>query len=422
MKRFMMRFAIIVSIGLLSLLSLAQDDGMSTFEFEDSDTSIMFPEEWEQSVNEDGVLELATDGVNLMVYDSVSIASLLENEDMESPEELLTAALDTLAISDDIELDAENIKVVELGEREVARLSFETDDSTGSIIALPMDDVSLGLVTFVVDGNQIDDISATVDDVVSSFNTGGSTATGEACTLSTDQSNTVQIRVGPGSNRTVIAFLPAGVGYDALGQTTDGDGNVWFSVPKEEVAPTKAVNETWVAGDSVDQSGDCANVVDALAPPIIPIRQVQPTAVPQVADDGTITESATDTTEADTSDPFAVDADGAFIPVQGNWLEIHNNGTYSCENGRSGTTSPRTGDFTATLSGGGVDGINFNGLFYNYLGNNTYEAYETVLVAGGDYLARLTFTLTSTKTGEGSIGEVFRRCNYFLPITVNYVG
>ena len=238
------------------------------------------------------------------------------------------------------------------------------------------------------------------------------------------QANRVQfeIRVGPGANRTVIAFLPAGINFEALGQTSDSDGNMWFSVPKEEVAPTKAVNETWVAADSVDQSGDCANVVDALAPPIIPIRQAQPTLVPQVAEDGTVTEPVVDTT-ANTGDAFAVDADGAFIPTQGTWLESHNNGTFSCENGRSGTTSPRTGNSTATLSGGGVDGINFNGYFYAYIGNNTYEAYETVLVsAGGDYLARLTFTLTSANTGEGSIGEVYRRCNYYLPFTINFVG
>lgn len=430
MKHFIIKMLIIVSIGLLGLLSLAQDDTTSTFEFEESGASVTFPEDWEQIVGEAGELQLATDGISMMVYDSASIASLLESEDIESPEDLLMASLDTQTIDDEAELDADNIKVVEFGDREVARLAFETDEATGAIIALPMSDESLGLVMFAITSDDSDDVSPIVDEVIASFDVGGSVATGEACTLSTTQSNTVQIRVGPGTHRTVIAFLPANIDFDALGQTTDDDGNVWFSVAKEEVAPTKSANETWVASDGVDQSGNCTGVVDALAPPLIVIRQAQPTAVPQVADDGTVTEATSDTTEADTTettettettDDFAVDADGAFIPTQGTWLESRGVGNIRCGSASTGF-SPAQGTIISTLSGGGSAGITFNSDSYTYIGNNTYETYYIEQTQYGTLTLRETFTLTSANTGEGSVGGVIDCYTFYLPITVNFIG
>jgi hypothetical protein len=426
MKRFIIMLTVIVSIGLLNVLSLAQDDGMSTFEFADSDASITFPEDWEQTVNEDSVLELVSDGINLMVYDSASIASLLEGDDAESPEDLLTSVIDTLLVSDDVELDADNIKVVELDGREVARLAFETEGLVGAVIALPMDDESLGGVVFTIGSDNVDELSPIVDEVVTSFNTDGSTATGEACTLSITQSNTVQIRVGPGNNRTVIAFLPANIGFDALGQTTDDDGNTWFRVSKEEAAPTKSANETWVAGDGVEQSGNCAGVVDALAPPLIPIRQAQPTAVPQAVTEttgteATTTDATTDTTTTETSDAFAVDASGAFIVTQGTWLESRGVGNIRCGNFSTGF-SPAQGNITSVLSGGGSAGITFNSDFYTYIGNNTYETYYVEQTQYGTLTLRETFTLTSANTGEGSVGGVIDCYTFYLPITVNYIG
>jgi hypothetical protein len=418
MKNLFMKAWIVLCIGMLSVLSFAQDDTLTTFEFEDSGASISFPEDWEHEVGDNGELELTMGDSMVIVYDTVAITNEFEIDQAETPEELLELIQEKLSTD-----DAETVKLVELDGREIAKMAMSVDEGIGAVAAVPMDDETVGLVMFTISSSdEEDDLTEIIDEMIASFNVGDSTATGEACSVSTDQSNTVQIRVGPGQNRTVIAFLPAGISFNVLGQTTDGDGNMWFSMPKDEVAPTKAVNETWIASDSVDQSGDCATVVDALAPPIIPIRQAQPTPVPQVADDGTVTEPVADTTDAESGDAFATDADGALIPTQGLWVERHYNGTGTCEDGRTGTTNPRVGDFTADLSGGGVNGITFNDTFYSYIGNDTYEAYEVVPYSGGEYVARLTFTLTSANTAGGSIGEVYNKCNFNLPITLNYIG
>jgi len=426
MRKFTLKILIVLCIGLLSVLSFAQDDGQSIFEFEESGASVIFPDDWEQAIDGDGGLELIMDGTMVLVYDEIGIETVLETDEVDSLETLLELVQEGIAeevasSDDDVELSA--VKLVELGDREVASLSFELEGASGAFVGVPMNDDTLGLVMFMIPTDNVEELSPIIDEVIASFNVGGSsdsTASGEACTVSTSESNTVEIRVGPGANRTVIAFLPAGLGFDVLGQTTDDDGNIWFSVPKDEVAPTKAVNETWVAGDSVDQSGDCANVVDALAPPIIPIRTAPPTAVPQVADDGTVTETVAEAIES--GDDFAVDADGAFIPTQGNWLEVHGNGSWRCGDTVSGVASPTTGNFTAPLSGGGENGIVFDGYFFTYIGNNTYENYYTEETSNGTYVARTTFTLTSANTGSGSIGEVIGPCSGFLPITVNFVG
>ncbi len=429
MRKFALKTLLVLCIGLLSVLSFAQGDGESTFEFEDSGASITFPDDWEQSVGEDGGLELVLGGTTVLADDETVIASLIDVDEADSLETLVELFVGELAISEDEDTEFGAIKLVELGEREVARMPFEIDGASGAFIALPMDDDSVGMVMFLIPTDDVEELSPVVDEIIASFNVSdgsGSTATGEACTVSTTESNTVQIRVGPGSNRTVIAFLPTGLDFGVLGQTTDDDDNVWFSVPKDDVAPTKAVNETWVAADSVDQSGDCANVVDALAPPIIPIRTAPPTPVPQVDDDGTVTETVVDTPadtpDEATGDDFAVDADGAYIPTQGTWLEVHGNGSWRCGDSISGVASPTTGDFTATLSGGGANGIVFDGNFFTYIGNNTYENYYTEETSNGTYVARTTFTLTSANTGSGSIGEVIGPCSGFLPITVNFVG
>jgi len=424
MKKLFISVLMLISLGLLSGIVIAQDDEMTTFEFETSDATLMHPEDWEQEVDEDGVVTLTTEGITVMVYDAPTIAELFDVEDVESAEDVLASVVDGMEM-DDVELDVNDAKAVELDEREVLRLAFETDDDVGAVIVVPMADESFSLVVYRVASDAADELSSLVDDVVASFDIGEASEAsgGEVCTLSTTSSDTVQIRVGPGFNRTVIAFLPANVDFEAQGQTTDDDGNVWFRVPEDQAAPTKAVNETWIAGDDVDQSGDCAGVVDALAPPIIPITQQQPVA-PATSNDATTTDTTTTTettTDAPAGDAFATDASGAFILSQGTWVELRGVGNIRC-NSFSTDAGPAQGTVIDTLSGGGSAGINFGGLFYAYIGNNTYETTYTQSVDGGDILVRETITMTSANTGTGSIGGVSGPCTLFLPLTINYSG
>lgn len=407
--------AILMSVG---LVTIAQDDEMTTFAFESSDVSIMFPEDWEQNTDDDGIVLLSTDGVTMMVYDAVTLADVLGVEDATSAEDVLETAIDGLPL-DDIDVDAGNAKAVELGDREVLRVAFATDDNDGAITVLPLDDESFGLVMFMIDSEADEELASVVDAVVESFMIAEAEASGEVCTVSTDAAATVQIRVGPGFNRTVIAFLPAQIEFTAQGQTTDDDGNVWFRIPREEAAPTKAVNETWVAADDVDQAGDCGNVADAAAPPLIPIRVAQPTAVPQVATD-TTGDTPADTTTEDAPAAPAVDASGAILPTPGNWYIVYLTGTAECRftSGNFDSFAPET----FPLSGNASDGISFIE-FMDYLGENTYQtAYQVTTTTGVVVTVRDTMTLTSPNSAVGSLGYVIGSCNYRVPYNVNYIG
>lgn len=98
----------------------------------------------------------------------------------------------------------------------------------------------------------------------------------EPCTVSARAANTTQVRVGPGENRTSVSFLAANRQFEVQGQTEDNDGNVWYQLDKEEAAPGRSINEAWVDARLVSETGDCSTVVDAAAPPIIPIIQQAP--------------------------------------------------------------------------------------------------------------------------------------------------
>ncbi len=91
------------------------------------------------------------------------------------------------------------------------------------------------------------------------------------CRVSTSEANSVQVRVGPGTHRSVYAFMPAGEEFLVTGTATADDGSQWYRLVVLEVAPAKAANEAWVAQAEVDESGDCGAVDESIAPPIVPL-------------------------------------------------------------------------------------------------------------------------------------------------------
>lgn len=109
---------------------------------------------------------------------------------------------------------------------------------------------------------------------------------GETCFISTDTSNGASVHVGPGNNRTSVTFLNTGSEYEALGQNEDSDGTIWYQLDKEEAAPGRAINEAWVSSAEVDITGDCDNIGEISAPPIIPITNRQPPATSSDNDSG----------------------------------------------------------------------------------------------------------------------------------------
>jgi hypothetical protein len=132
-----------------------------------------------------------------------------------------------------------------------------------------------------------------------------------SCTISAPNGQEVNLRVGPGTNRTSIAFLPNGE-FGVVGQTSDDDGAIWYKLDKEEAAPQTAAIEIWVAAEAIIEAGDCAAVVDAFAPPIIPVIANNPPPVP-----------APGSTEASAAppanNPNAGNYDPATVPTNGSY-------------------------------------------------------------------------------------------------------
>ncbi|MCU0514186.1 MAG: fasciclin domain-containing protein, partial [Anaerolineae bacterium] len=81
------------------------------------------------------------------------------------------------------------------------------------------------------------------------------------CVISTDQVDTIRMRVGPGTNRAAVAFLPAGVSIDAIGQFTTEAGDTWYSLDLAAAGAPPAAAAAWVLAADVTVTGaGCALV------------------------------------------------------------------------------------------------------------------------------------------------------------------
>jgi hypothetical protein len=90
---------------------------------------------------------------------------------------------------------------------------------------------------------------------------------GLPCTVLTDRAD-VPVRVGPGENRSVRLFLPAGEPVAVIGRAT-ADGTAWWQLDLE------GIEQAWVSQGDVDAVGNCLSVPSADAPPVVPGGQTQ---------------------------------------------------------------------------------------------------------------------------------------------------
>ncbi|MEO0561799.1 MAG: hypothetical protein AAF125_06780, partial [Chloroflexota bacterium] len=130
----------------------------------------------------------------------------------------------------------------------------------------------IGVIEGSVDRQSLIDGLASVRAVRSSYVfSDNNTSIQVSCSVST--TGNVRMRVGPGENRTAIAFLPVDIEVSVTGQATTENGVVWYRVDKVQAAPNASSPELWIRSDSevLTEMGDCSQVVDAFAPPVIPI-------------------------------------------------------------------------------------------------------------------------------------------------------
>lgn len=149
---------------------------------------------------------------------------------------------------------------------------------------------SLGTLAILGD-NPIPNATSNTDNTGNTSNTDNNPPPAVVTVACTLQGITVQnadgtnrptrLRVGPGTNRGVIGSLELGRDFTVIGTNVLSDGQVWWQLDKSEAAPTSQANQTWVADSEVTTTGDCDQVGDASAPPIIrapqqPVRTEEP--------------------------------------------------------------------------------------------------------------------------------------------------
>jgi uncharacterized surface protein with fasciclin (FAS1) repeats len=275
---------------------------------------------------------------------------------------------------------------------ELAELE-EIETLQGNVIAVSVDDdgnVLLDDTAMVVTA----DIEASngiihVIDAVLLPPDDGAADSAEACIISTSEEGIVQVRVGPGNNRSSVSFLPANQDFEPLGQSVDDEGNVWYQLDKETAAPGRAINEAWVAAEQVDTAGDCSAVDEAAAPPIIPIIPAAPPANTGGGGDTGGGDTGSTGGDAPATDPNTLPASGTYT------LTLAGTSNVSCA-GTSSVPFPST-DLYNSLSirvsvSSSQQAIILGGDTIAYAGPGYYTGQFTL---GGDVVTIEIFTGTS---------------------------
>lgn len=80
----------------------------------------------------------------------------------------------------------------------------------------------------------------------------------------------IQMRVGPGLNRTVFAYMPANQPIVVIGQIVDSSGILWYELDKTQIPNGIQVLGLFVRADEVDAAGACGSLPPSEGTPIVP--------------------------------------------------------------------------------------------------------------------------------------------------------
>lgn len=96
-----------------------------------------------------------------------------------------------------------------------------------------------------------------------------------SCTIISDKQPSVQVRVGPGPNRSVLQFLAPSRTLSVEAVTTMDDGAAWFKLNKAEVDANSAAAELWIDAAEVTQFGNCEDMAMRFDPtPVLNSAQI----------------------------------------------------------------------------------------------------------------------------------------------------
>jgi len=302
----------------------------------------------------------------------------------------------------------------------VLKYTNSNDDGTvifGGTYIIEVDDSGSYLVADVYsDGDDFLDenervvelLDAVIAPESTATDSGDSQAQGEPCFVSTETARTATVRVGPGTNRTALLFLPVGDEFSVTGRLVTDDETVWYQLDKTEVDPTTSAAELWVAQADVDEAGDCALVGETSAPPIRPII---PSAPPAGSTDGS----------------GATVPAGGTIPQSGTWtLVLAERGLVSCLG--TNTVEFETDQifisrvFTDNLSVAG-GGASFTFLEFTFV-KTAQGAYSGAIALdsnGASYGVKFYVQNTGFMSGETVFNENVQglACSFTIPLTAS---
>jgi len=395
---FIFLFAIIV------FPAAAQDDLTQVIDLPEG-FEISVPEDWDFKADDDtGGIYMNNADFTVYILTPPQVAEIITLGSSPDVVDLMVAINVALY---DWEPDADSIDSVQLAGYPASRLYYnlEGDEFEGVSYVIELDEGAYAFVDGVASVGEIDELEDILIPMLRTFQLANlPAASGEPCLVSTDSRDTARLRVGPGENRSSVAFLPAGDNFEVQGQFVDDDSNIWYRLDKEAAAPQSAASEIWVAQADVNETGDCESVVDASAPPVVPITNNPPPN----------TNSGEDTNSSDTNS-------GGVAPAGGVWtVNLNSEADASCAgtgNLRLATTevfSPVTFPAAIAVSGSTMF---FDGSPFSRTSGNTY--FGSIEISNGNAQLTLTVVNANLITGQMVANAVFdgRACSTTIGLT-----
>lgn len=386
------------------------------------DYAITLREGWEaQDWDGDGWL-FANGGASVLVIDPVIMQDLVDTDTLSGAARALAATYDALYGD---RIASGDIEILDFADYDAAIWYFsQGSDGDGAFIVIALGDDLYAAFDVVAPTRLFDDVIADVELMAATLSSDELEATatsevsgltpvtsGEPCTVSTDTRDSARLRVGPGFNRTAVAFLPPGQIVDVIGQSADDEGNVWYQLDKAQAAPNSAANEIWVLADEVSAEGDCASVEVVAGSAVIPIAPPPP---------------QTDT-GGGSGGQAPAPVTGAVTPQNGTWRLTWDSVTrVSCQG--SGNVNIPTVEafpgvslsFTATLSVfDGGSAFNFDGDVFRLQPDGIY--FGTYTLSWGNSQVRFRPITATSMSGELVGNEVVNGvpCSYTLFFTMS---
>ncbi|NDJ75803.1 MAG: hypothetical protein GYB65_06060 [Chloroflexi bacterium] len=197
---------------------------------------------------------------------------------------------------------------------------FEDDDRMGIALVLERND-GMMFVDFYAPVDDFESVQQVVPELLSPLMDSSMAGAPQPCYVSTDLDYGAPLRVGPGTNRgQFTSLMPADGQVLVIGRTEANDGSLWWRVEEDE----PNANELWVADANVTTTGDCDQIGDTVAPPIVFAEPSAP------APSGSTGETQPE------AEPADVSTDASQVPAAGRWnLTIGSEMLLSCEGGET---------------------------------------------------------------------------------------